>query len=165
MRPHHLFFSADHTKRADGVGYLLTALFLLPANDRTVIAGVSFDPCYMKSDFVPSMLDEFMKTTDAEQSGYKRAVIIFRADQMDSHEITPMAASTEWGEGKPEVTRKLDDVFRGLALGIKFQGTSVEAMGRSWVRRSFLILGFLSVMIIGGLLLTKHMVNKEMAVA
>src|SRR5437588_7621671 len=33
MRPHHILFSSDHTKRADGVGYLLTALFLLPAND------------------------------------------------------------------------------------------------------------------------------------
>src|SRR5437667_429685 len=61
--------------------------------------------------------------------------------------------------------RKLDDVFRGLALGIKYQGTSVEALGETWMHRSFLILGFLSVMIIGGLILTKHMVSKEMALA
>src|SRR3989475_10451701 len=33
------------------------------------------------------------------------------------------------------------------------------------MHRSFLILGFLSVMIIGGLVLTKHMVSKEMALA
>src|SRR5207248_11265902 len=84
---------------------------------------------------------------------------------MDSHEIKPLVASAGWGEGKPEVGRKLDDVFRGLALGIKFQGTSVEAMGQTWIRRSFLILGFLSLMIIAGLVLTKHVVSKEMAVA
>src|SRR5438445_3771507 len=38
-------------------------------------------------------------------------------------------------------------------------------MGQTWIRNSFIILGFLSLMIIGGLVLTKHMVSKEMAVA
>src|SRR5881398_2067271 len=38
-------------------------------------------------------------------------------------------------------------------------------MGHTWIRNSFIILGFLSLMIIGGLVLTKHMVSKEMAVA
>jgi signal transduction histidine kinase len=52
-----------------------------------------------------------------------------------------------------------------LALGIKFQGTSIKAMGETWVHRSFLILGFLSLMIVGGLVLTKHIVSKEMALA
>ena len=165
MRPHNMLFSADHTKRIDGPGYLLTGLFLLPNHDRVVIAGVTFDPCYMKSDFFPNMLDDFMKKKNAEQSGNSLAMMIFRADQMDSRQITPIVASAGWGEGKPEVTRKLDDVFRGLALGIKFQGTSVEAMGHTWIRNSFIILGFLSLMIIGGLVLTKHMVSKEMAVA
>jgi len=165
MRPHNLMFSADHTKRADGTGYLLTALFLLPADDRTVIAGVTFDPCYMKSDFFPNMLDDFIKKKNAEQSGNSLALMIYPADQMDAREVKPMVASTGWGEGSPEVGRKLDEVFHGLALGIKFQGTSVAAMGHAWIRNSFIILGFLSLMIIGGLVLTKHMVSKEMAVA
>ena len=165
MRPHHMLFSSGLAKRSDGPAYLLTALFQLPANDRTVIAGVTFDPCYMKSDFFPNMLDDFIKKKNNEQSGNSLALMIYRADQMDAHEIKPFVASAGWEEGKPEVGRKLDDIFHGLALGIKFQGTSVEAMGRSWIRRSFLILGFLSVMMVGGLLLTKHMVGKEMAVA
>src|SRR6266700_6025216 len=84
---------------------------------------------------------------------------------MDAREIKPLVASAGWGEGKPEVTRKLDDVFRGLALGVKFQGTSVEALGQTWIHRSFLILGFLSLMIIGGLLLTYRSVSREMALA
>src|SRR5262249_13358969 len=49
--------------------------------------------------------------------------------------------------------------------GIKFQGTSVEAMGRTFVRRSFILLGILSLLMIGGLVLTKHVVSKEMALA
>jgi len=165
MRPHNIYFSQAQTKRADGPAYLLTAIFLLPAEDRTVVAGVTFDPCYMKSDFLANMLDEFVKEKNAEQSGNSRAMMIYRADQMDAREIKPIVATAGWGEGKPEVTRKLDDVFRGLALGIKFQGTSAEAMGQTWIRNSFIILGFLSLMIIGGLVLTKHMVSKEMAVA
>jgi signal transduction histidine kinase len=81
------------------------------------------------------------------------------------HDLKPLATSSGWDQGEPEVVRKFDDVFRGLAVGIKFQGTSVEALGQTWVHRSFLILGFLSLMIIGGLVLTKHIVSKEMALA
>src|SRR6266704_1802283 len=53
----------------------------------------------------------------------------------------------------------------GGAMGIKYQGVSVEAMGHTWIRNSFIILGFLSLMIVGGLVLTKHMVSKEVALA
>src|SRR5437879_1573154 len=81
------------------------------------------------------------------------------------HEVKPLAASSGWGEGKPEVMRKFDDVFRGLALGIKFQGTSVRALGETWVHQSVMILACLSLLIIVGLVLTKHVVSKEMALA
>src|SRR5438874_8254867 len=165
QKPLNIGFNSFLTTRADGPGCLLTGLFLLPADDRPLVAGVTFDPCYMKSEFLPNMLDDFVKEKNAEQSGNSRAMMIYRADQMDGREIKPILATAGWGEGKPEVTRKLDDVFRGLALGIKFQGTSVEAMGHTWIRNSFIILGFLSLMTIGGLVLTKHMVSKEMAVA
>jgi signal transduction histidine kinase len=57
------------------------------------------------------------------------------------------------------------DVFNGLAMGIKYQGVSVEALGEAWVRRGFVLLGILTLMIIGGLVLTKRMVSKEIAVA
>jgi signal transduction histidine kinase len=80
-------------------------------------------------------------------------------------EIKPFVSSAGWSEGKPEVSRKFDEIFRGLAMGIKFQGTSVEALGKTWVHRSLLILGCLSLLIIGGLVLTRHIVNKEMALA
>lgn len=76
-----------------------------------------------------------------------------------------LAASAGWTEGKPEVFRNMDDVFRGLALGIKFQGTSVEAIGRNWAYRSFLILGVLSLLLVGGLALTYRSVSKELALA
>jgi signal transduction histidine kinase len=111
------------------------------------------------------MLDDFVNQKSNEQGGNRLAMVIYRADTPEGHEIKPIVATTGWDSGDPEVMRKMDDVFRGLALGIKYQGVSVEALGETWMRNSFIILGFLSVMIIAGLVLTKHMVSKEMAVA
>src|SRR5207237_3110736 len=100
-----------------------------------------------------------------DQGGNKLAMVIYRADTSEGSEIKPIVATTGWDQGKPEVMRKMDDVLRGLALGVKYQGVSVDALGETWMRRSVIVLGFLSVMIIAGLALTKHMVSKEMAVA
>src|SRR5262249_10077864 len=59
----HIAFSSMQTKRIDGPGYLLTALFVFPelGGDRMVIGGLTFDPCYMKSEFFPTMLNESVK--------------------------------------------------------------------------------------------------------
>ena len=162
----HIYFSAGQTKRADGLGYLLTAVFVLPkvAGDRRVIGGVTFDPCYMKGTFFPAMLEESVKDKSAEQSGNSIAMIIYHLDP-DMSEVRPLAATAGWGEGKPEVSRKFEDVFKGLSLGLKFQGTSVQQLGESWMHRNFIVLGILSALIIIGLVLTKHVVSKEVALA
>jgi len=166
-KPRLTIFSSGPTKRADGEAYMATALFVLPqlSKERVVLGGASFDPCYLKQTLFPGMLEESVTTKLTDQGGNPLAMMVYPADMDMGHEIKPLAASAGWGSGKPEVSRKFDDVFRGLALGVKYQGTSVEALGQTWVHRSFLILGFLSVMIIGGLVLTKHIVSKEMALA
>jgi len=160
-------FMTGPTKRADGEAYMTTAVFVLPqlSNDRVVLGGVTFDSCYLQKTFFPEMLEESVTKKMSEQGGNPLAMIVYPANMDMGHDLKPLATSSGWGEGKPEVMRKFDDVFRGLAVGIKFQGTSVEALGQTWVHRSFLILGFLSLMIIGGLVLTKHIVSKEMALA
>ena len=160
-------FYTGQTKRAEGDAYIASALFVLPqlSSDRVVLGGVTFDPCYLKQTFFPGMLEELLNQKLTDQGGNRLAIMVYPADLEGGHEGKPLAASAGWGEGKPEVSRKFDDVFRGLALGIKFQGTSVEALGQTWVHRSFLILGCLSLLIIGGLVLTKHIVSKEMALA
>jgi signal transduction histidine kinase len=161
------YFLTSHTKRSNGDSYIATALFVLPQlpNDRVVIGGATFDPCYLNQTFFPGMLEEQVKQKSSDQGGNPLAMMIYPADSEMGKEVKPIAATAGWGEGKPEVMRKFDDVFRGLALGIKYQGTSVEALGQTWMHRSFLILGILSLMIIGGLVLTKHIVSKEMALA
>jgi signal transduction histidine kinase len=165
-RSHGILTIPYETTRADGSGYLLTAWFTLPSGDgqHMLIGGVGFDPCYMKNTFFPDMLDQFVKNKKIEQGGNDIAVIIYRADQMDMSDLKPLAAAG-WDSGKPEVVKKFDDVFRPLAMGVKYRGTSLEAMSRVWIRNGFMILGFLSLMMIAGVALTKHMVGKEIAVA
>ena len=160
-------FYSNQTKRADGDAYMVTAYFVLPqlSKDRVVMGGVTFDPCYLKGTFFPGMLKELLTQKLTDQGGNPKAMVVYIADPEMGHEIKPLAATAGWGEGKPEVSRRFEDVFRGLALGIKFQGTSAEALGQTWIHQSLVILGILSLLIIGGLVLTKHVVSKEMALA
>ena len=154
-------------KRAGGYVYMTTALFPLPplSQDRLVLGGASFDPDYLKQTFFPEMLDELITQKLREDKGDRLAMMVYPVDYEGGPEDKALATSAGWGKGKPEVSRNLDDVFRGLALGIKFQGTTVEAIGRRWVLQSLLILGVLSVLLVGGLVLTYRSVNKEVALA
>ncbi len=158
---------ASPTKRADGDAYMTTAFFVLPqvSTDRVVLGGASFDPNYLKQTFFPEMLDGLITQKLSEDKDERLAMMVYPAEQEGGHEDKPLATSAGWSKGKPEITRKLDDVFHGLALGIKFQGTTVDAIGRRWVQQSFLILGALSLLMIGGLVLTYRSVSKEMALA
>src|SRR6266571_8744410 len=160
-------FYPDQVKRAGSYSYMTTAFFCLPqlSKDRAVLGGVSFDPNYLKQTFFPEMLEELIAHKLTEGGGNQLAMMVYPADYEGGNGDKVLAASAGWTEGKPEVSRNLDDVFRGLTLGIKYQGTSVEALGRRWVQRSFLILGVLSVLLIGGLVLTYHNVSKEVALA
>jgi signal transduction histidine kinase len=154
------------TKRANGPAYMAIAYFVLPqlSTDRIVLGGVCFDPGYLKGTLFPGVIEEMVKQKSTDQGGNQLAMIVYPT-KIESGYEKPLAASAGWGEGKPEVMRKLDDAFRGLSLGIRYQSTSVAALGQTWMHRSFLILGILSLMIIGGLVLTKHVVSKEMALA
>jgi signal transduction histidine kinase len=160
-------FYADKTKRAEGGGYLWTIFHTYPntTKDKPVIAGATFDPCFIKNTFFPGVLQEAVDWKAKEQSGNQIAIMVYPTDYEMKGDLKPIATSTGWGDGKPEVTKKFDDVFGGLSLGIKFQGTSAKQLGESWMHRNFLILGILSALIVIGLILTKHVVSKEMALA
>lgn len=160
-------FYGSMTKRPGGDAYLSTVLFTIPGlpKERISIGGFTFDPGYIKKSFFPEILEEAVKQKSDDAGGNKLALMVYPIDGEGGMEMKPFVASTGWTEGKPEVSRKLDDVFRGMGMGIKFQGTSVAELGKTWVHRSFLILGFLSLLIVGGLVLTRHIVSKEMALA
>jgi signal transduction histidine kinase len=175
-RARPMFWFQERSRRAGGSAYMTNALFSLPhlSKDRVVMGGVCFEPDYLKQTFFPKMLEELIAYKLGEETGNPLAMIVYPAET-EGHmgwsaaaagqPKDVLAASAGWTEGKPEVFRNMDDVFRGLALGIKFQGTSVEAIGRNWAYRSFLILGVLSLLLVGGLALTYRSVSKELALA
>jgi signal transduction histidine kinase len=154
-------------KRAGHDAYMTSAFFVLPQlpRDRVVMGGISFEPEYLQQTFFPEVLEELIARKLSEEGGNQLAMAIYPTEYEGGHGDKLLASSAGWKEGKPEVSRNFNDVFRELALGIKFQGTSVEALDRAWVHRSFFILGVLSVLLVAGLVLTYRSVSKELALA
>lgn len=153
--------------RPGGYSFITTAFMLMPqyATKRIVVAGVTFEPDYLKQTFFPKMLNDLVTYKLAEEGGNPLAMNVFPTEYDGSHREKLLAASTGWSEGKPEVSRNLDHVFRGLTLGIQYQGVRADELGNRWVKRSFLILGVISLLLLGGLVLTYRNVSKEMALA
>ncbi|MFN2408121.1 MAG: sensor histidine kinase [Pyrinomonadaceae bacterium] len=187
-RTKRMFWYSVETETAAGPAYATTAFFTFPhlPKDRPVLGGASLDTSYLKENFLPAMLDETIATklsyrqegsvasmlheltpedVDQNHPDKRLTMMVYLADGGSGRGYRPFAASPTWGSGKPEVSQNLDDPFRGLSLGIKFQGTTAEAISRNWVFQSFLILGVLSVLMIGGLVLTYRSVNKQVALA
>jgi signal transduction histidine kinase len=165
-RPRGFTCYQERVKRSSGYGFVTTPFFAFPqpSNDRPVFGGITFDSDYLKETFFPEMFEQLISQRITEDRGDQIALTVFLSgDDGDSSKV--LVSSTGWGEGKPEVTRKLEDVFRGLTLGIKFQGTSADAIANRWIKQGFIILGVLSLLMIGGLVLTYRSVSKEMALA
>jgi signal transduction histidine kinase len=142
-----------------------SAAYFLKTDDltgRKVIAGVVFDAEYLRDQFFPEMLENVMNRNLSEgQSGTTHAVMMLHPKS----ESAPLAASAGWDGGLPEVERNLEGAFPGLVLAIKLRGTTLAAIGQRFVRTSFMILGGLSLLLAGGLILTYRNVSKEMALA
>ncbi|HEV8426941.1 MAG TPA: HAMP domain-containing sensor histidine kinase [Pyrinomonadaceae bacterium] len=174
-KPKPIMWYSGESDGPNGSTYTTTAIFTFPqlAKDRPVLGGVSFDPNYLKQNFFPQLLEEFTSQKLNDGSGQdsnepeeqRLAMLVYMADTSREEPERPLATSAGWNGGKPEVSLSLDNPFHGLALGIKFQGTTAEAIAHRWVVQSFLILVVLSVLMIGGLVLTYRSVNKQVALA
>src|SRR5262245_18624598 len=158
---------SDQVKRASGYLYQLSAFFCLPkvSRDRAVLGGVIYDPYYLKQAFFPKMLEEMVAHKLNGDGGQQLAMMIYPVKYESDPDDHILAASAGWGKGKPEVSRNLADIFNGLALGIKYQGTSVDALSRHLVKQNFFTLGVLSLLLVGGLMLAYRSVSKEVALA
>lgn len=188
-KPKPIIWFSGEGHEPTGPRYRTTAIFLVPkiagSKERIVFGGASFDSNYLKNSFFPEFFEEFVSQKFGESGGdrstpvfheltpqqvnehkeQRLAMMIYPADAQKSEPDRPLAISAGWGNGKPEVAQTLDDPFRGLAMGVKFQGTTAEAIGNRFVRESLIILGVLSVLMIGGLVLTYRSVNKQVALA
>ena len=187
-RPTATSWYGNEFKGSDGeMHYATTCFFAFPylPKDRVTLGGAVFDPTFLKKTFFPQMLDELIaKQLNADQRGLfpgvfhelkpaeaneyrdqRLAMMVYPGNSTSSRLDHPLAVSPGWSGGEPEVSRLLGDVFTGLKLGIKFQGTTAKALGDRWVFQSLMILAVLSVLMIGGLVLTYRSVNKQVALA
>ncbi|HET9787622.1 MAG TPA: HAMP domain-containing sensor histidine kinase, partial [Pyrinomonadaceae bacterium] len=187
-RPTAISWYGSESKGSDGqMHYSTTCFFAFPylPKERVVLGGAVFDPKYLKQTFFPQMLDSLItKQLNSDQRGLfpgvfhelkpaeanehrdqRLAMMVYPGNSTTSRLDHPLAMSPGWSGGEPEVSRSLADVFTGLKLGIKFQGTTAKALGDRWVFQSLMILAVLSVLMIGGLVLTYRSVNKQVALA
>jgi signal transduction histidine kinase len=160
-RPYSLF-NID-APGGDHYLYNLFALFPVKLDDEEAIGGFVFDRDYLQTKFFPEMFEVLVPATPAGTQDPVEHNAVMMVHQ--NKEMHPMATSAEWDGGEPEVERTMDTVFRGLTLGIKYRGTTVAAMGQKFLRTSFLILGGLSLLLMGGIFLVYRSVTKEMALA
>jgi signal transduction histidine kinase len=153
---------ADWVPRGESREYTAGEVFLTHdvSGKNRAIAGMVFDADYLHDRFFPEMLDSVLSHQD-EKSEKNHVAMIVRP----KYEHTPLAASASWDGGSPEVERNMEGAFPDLTLGIKMSGTTLAAMEQHFVRTSFLILGGISLLLAGGLVLTHRNISREMALA
>jgi signal transduction histidine kinase len=138
-------------------------VFLIPRGsnpDHPVLAGFAYDEDYLKTRFFPQVLEEVLPYQNPRDTSHPMALMIRKAK--DEH---PLIASMCWDGRAPEVERKLENVFPGLVLGIRPEGTTIADISNRWTRMAFLILGALSLLMGGGMILAYRNVSSEIALA
>jgi signal transduction histidine kinase len=158
-------FDSMSVERGEKRAYTAVALFALPATEHTkaAIAGAVFDVEYLRDKFFPQMLNEAMASNAAETRNEKKSYAAMMVHM--KNDPTPLAASTEWDGGTPEVERNIEGAFPGLRLAMKLPGTTLANIGQRFVRMSYLILTGLSLALAAGIVLTYRNVSREVALA
>jgi signal transduction histidine kinase len=153
---------ADWAPRGDKHVYVAGQLFLTgdSSGGKKALAGMVFDADFLHDQFFPEMLDAVL--THQEEKGEKNHVAMMIRPK---YENTPLVASVGWDGGTPEVERNLEGAFSGLTLAIKLPGTTLAATEQHFVRTSFLVLGAISLLLAGGIVLTYRNISREMALA
>ncbi len=151
------------SKRDGKLNYESFVVSTLPAcgREQGVLVGAVVDGDYLRKSFFPGVLDSILEK-QGDKGSYPAGMMIHIRK-----ESTPLATSAEWDGGEPEVEKAFEpgSAFPGLVLGIKFRGTTVEAMSNQFLLTSFLIIGGLSVFLAFGVWLTYRNVSREMALA
>jgi signal transduction histidine kinase len=140
------------------------AYFIPPgaAKDRVTLGMVAFDDDYLRKSFLPAMMKDILTSKSIVMRGDANPPVMMIHPPKDS---TPWVASANWDGGKPEMERTFTDVFPQLTLAIKYQGTTIADMGTKFLRYNYIVLGALSLLMIGGVWLTYRNLSREMTLA
>ena len=139
-------------------------VFFLPRGsnpDHPAVAGFVYDEDYLKSKFFPQALNEVLPDEIRSDASHPQLAMTIRK----AKEETPLTASLCWDGKAPEVERDFDSVFSGLVLGIRPEGTTIADISNHITRIAFMILGALSLLMGGGMILAYRNVSSELALA
>jgi signal transduction histidine kinase len=158
------YFSSNYPRRGDKHLYQTMGFFVQrnKSDGSRAIEGIVFDAEFLRDKFFPEVMTTVLTHSASETQGTANQAAIMMHMK---GEATPVAASAGWDGGIPEVERNMDSVFPGMTLGMKLTGTTLEALGQRFIRSSFLILGGISLLLAGGIVLTYRNVAKEVALA
>jgi signal transduction histidine kinase len=132
--------------------------------DRIALGGIAFDPEYLQNSFFPEALNGIMAENGADaqhDSAHPQTGVMLHFYK----DYEPIAASSGWDGGRPEVEHKMEGAFPDLTLAIKYRGTTIDAITQRFLRTSYIILGVISLLLIAGLFFTFRSVNKAMELA
>jgi signal transduction histidine kinase len=159
-------FFTNEVPRGRGVEYQTVALFPIEGqpSGRVIFGGLAFDSEFLTNDFFPQHLNTFLKENapEAQHEDARNRPVFQICWKKDDR---PIASSMYWDGGSPEVERKMEGAFGELILGIKYSGTTVAAIGERFMRTSFLVLGGITVLLIGGIFMMYRSVSRELELA
>lgn len=140
------------------------AYFVPPGvpKDRVVLGLVSLDNDYLRRIFFPGIMKDVLTSKSGVlMAGENPPVMMIRP----SKDSSPWVSSANWDGAKAEAERNFEWVFPGLTMAIKYQGMTVADMGSRFARNNYMVLGALSVFMVGGIWLTYRNVSREMNLA
>jgi signal transduction histidine kinase len=159
----HVYLTNNWVTRGDKWQYQSLVLFMPRGStaEHPALAGFVYDTYYLSNKFFPQALNEVLPSQNGNDTSHPQPVIMVRT----AKDHSPFASSLCWDGGSPEVERSFDGVFPGMILGIKLRGTTIANISNHFVQTAFLILGALSLLMGGGMLLAYRNVARELALA
>jgi signal transduction histidine kinase len=159
----HVLLTNNWVTRGDKMQYQSLVIFMPRGStaEHPALAGFIYDTDYLSNKFFPQALNDVLPNQNNNDTSHPQPVMIVRTTK----DHTPLAASLCWDGGSPEVERSFDGVFPGLTLGIKLRGTTFANISNHFLRTEFLILGALSLLMGGGVLLAYRNVARELGLA
>jgi signal transduction histidine kinase len=158
-----VYITSNWVTRGEKMQYQSLVLFMPRGStaEHPALAGFVYDTDYLSNKFFPQTLNEVMPNQDQNDISHPQPVLMVRTEK----DRDPLAASICWDGGSPEVERGFGSVFPGLILGIKLHGTTIANISSHFLRTAYLILGALSLLMGGGMLLAYRNVARELALA
>ena len=159
-----VWFYGSWTVRDKQHTYSDLAYFIPPnaPKDRAVLGLVGFDENYLRTVFLPKMMKDVLTSKNSVLRAEANPPVMMIHPPKDPG---PWVTSGNWDGGKPEAERKFEYGLPELTLAIKYQGTTVADIGSRFLRYNYIVLAALSLLMVGGILLTFRNISREMNLA